>query len=575
MDNRPTAAGWIVLVLLVIGLAGGGYWFMTHRPAADDGQKIDIAAAQEKLTPASTEGVTTQKDYAFVPEEKLPPVKGVSGYKNWNASDPIVRFPVNVWIGWLPIVAANHGANPNTESIFYKKYGFKVQLILIDDPVAARDAFATGDTHCLWGTLDMMALFAPGLMQDSRTAPRICQQIDWSSGGDGIVVRDPNSAGQRITSVGDLKGKTIAYAQNSPSQYYISTLLIQGGVQPTTVSHKYTKSAFEASAAFVQDTTIDACVSWAPDIYNIVKKVPGTKLLSTTADASKLIADVWAVRADFAKDNPKIVKGLVDGIFEAMATLEKDEAFKAKALQWMADFYKFPVADIKGMTSDAHSTNFAENKAFFTDASNPTNFEQTWNRINFVYGQLGRIDSPVAFDQVMDFSIIKGFAAAGMYAGQKDTYSATFNSGEAGRVAEAPLLKKTIRIQFYPNSNDPFEPKHDEYKRPIPDTFYDPNVTKIMKDVATLAGQFDKCVIRIVGHTDASMKGQIPEQWVIDLSTERADAVRKAMIEKFKFPPEKFQATGVGWNEPVDPNTPNDDFANRRVEINVYPVESE
>lgn len=575
MDSRPTVAGWVVLIIVIGGLAFGGWWFMSHRQTASDDQGIDIAAAQKKLEPVSTEGVTTQKDYEFIAEEKLPPVKGVSGYKNWDANAPVVRFPVNVWIGWLPIVAANHGANPNPESIFYKKYGFKVQLILIDDPVAARDAFATGDTHCLWGTLDMMALFAPGLMQDSRTAPRICQQIDWSSGGDGIVVRDPTSAGQRITSVKDLKGKTIAYAQNSPSQYYLGTLLIQGGVQPSSVSHKYTKSAFEASAAFAQDTSIDACVSWAPDIYNIPKKVPGTKLLSTTADASKLIADVWAVRADFAKDNPKIVKGLVSGIFDSMVLLDKDPEFKKKALQWMAEFYQFPVGDIEGMTSDAHSTNFAENKSFFLDASNPTNFEHTWDRINFVYEQLGRIDAPVAFDQVMDFSVVRALSEAGAYAGQKDTYTATFKPDDWGRVAEAPLLEKDIRIQFYPNSNNPFEPKHDEYKRPIPDTMYDPNVNKILQDVATLAGQFDKCVIKIVGHTDASMKGQIPEQWVIDLSKERADAVRKALIEKFKFPPEKFQASGVGWNEPSDPNNPNDDYANRRVEINVYPLESE
>ena len=38
-------------------------------------------------------------------------------------------------------MAANHGFAPNTESIFYKKYGFKVNLKLIDDPVVARDAY--------------------------------------------------------------------------------------------------------------------------------------------------------------------------------------------------------------------------------------------------------------------------------------------------------------------------------------------------------------------------------------------------------------------------------------------------
>ena len=62
-------------------------------------------------------------------------------------------------------------------------------MVLMDDPVIARDAYAAGDVHTLWGTVDMMVLFVPELVRDSRTAPRIVQQIDWSSGGDGIVVR--------------------------------------------------------------------------------------------------------------------------------------------------------------------------------------------------------------------------------------------------------------------------------------------------------------------------------------------------------------------------------------------------
>ena len=113
--------------------------------------------------------------------------------------------------------------------------------------------------------------------------------------------------------VADLKGKTIVYAQNSPSQYFINNLLLNAGIQPGEVKHKYTATAFEAAAAFVADKSIDACVSWAPDIYNIPEKVKGTRILTTTAEANKLIADVWAARADFAKDHPEIIKGLVAG----------------------------------------------------------------------------------------------------------------------------------------------------------------------------------------------------------------------------------------------------------------------
>jgi hypothetical protein len=42
------------------------------------------------------------------------------------------------------VIAANHGTKPNADSVFFKKYGFKVEMVLMDDPVVARDAFAAG-----------------------------------------------------------------------------------------------------------------------------------------------------------------------------------------------------------------------------------------------------------------------------------------------------------------------------------------------------------------------------------------------------------------------------------------------
>ena len=91
---------------------------------------------------------------------------------------------------------------------------------LIDNPVAMRDAYASGDVHIGWATLDMLPLFMEGFVdkqgkpRDSRVMPRVYQQIDWSNGGDGIVVRES------IKTVADLRGKRMVLAQNSPSHYF-------------------------------------------------------------------------------------------------------------------------------------------------------------------------------------------------------------------------------------------------------------------------------------------------------------------------------------------------------------------
>lgn len=567
----PTPLGKFVIFLFIIGcLAAAGYYFKdTIFPSKSATKDVDMDSFKKQQGGAEAHdptGITTVTEYKYVPNQKLPPVKGTSNY-SWDNNEKIVQFPINVWIGWLPIVAANNGFAPNEGSIFYKKYGFKVNLKLIDDPVVARDAYASGDSHILWGTLDMMVLFASELMKDSRTAPRIYQQIDWSNGGDGIVVRSS------ITGTQDLKGKTIVYAQNSPSQYFINNLLLNAGIQPSQVNHKYTATAFEAAAAFVSDSSIDACVSWAPDIYNIPEKVKGTRILTTTAEANKLIADVWAARADFAKDHPEIIEGLVAGIFEGMQLL-KNDTVKARAFQSMAEGYGMQVDEVKGMEADAHITNFAENKEFFLNANSPANFERTWKNITFVYKELGLIGTPLRFDEVLDFSVVQTLEKKGMFKEMKNEYITQFTPVSYNKLsAEKPIITQTIRINFYPNSANLYEPRHDELGNTISNTLYDPSVSGTLEKVARLVGQYERAVVAVVGHTDSSMKGKAPRDLVEKLSMDRANSVAKALISKYKFDANKFVVKGMAWDVPSDPADPMNQALNRRVEISVYPPE--
>ena len=97
--------------------------------------------------------------------------------------------------------------------------------MLIDNPVAMRDAYAAGEVHIGWATLDMVPLMdSSGSRKDSRhDMPRIYQQVDFSNGGDGIVVRE------NIKTVADLRGKKLVLAQNSPSHYFALNMLLRRG----------------------------------------------------------------------------------------------------------------------------------------------------------------------------------------------------------------------------------------------------------------------------------------------------------------------------------------------------------
>ncbi len=131
-----------------------------------DPAKLGLQTAAEDEANAAS--VTTVKEYSFVPNQRLPEVKGVAAYKAMD--DNTVRFALNVWAGWAPIIYANNGFKP--EKVWKTPDGqnFKVELVLIDDPVAMHDAYSSGEVHIGWATLDMVPLFMERLGQKPATA---------------------------------------------------------------------------------------------------------------------------------------------------------------------------------------------------------------------------------------------------------------------------------------------------------------------------------------------------------------------------------------------------------------------
>lgn len=598
MASEPKAPFWLAVWAVILGLVGLAAWragmlepFGLGRPGAvaqrgAGGPGDGPAGGGEGAGPAGEGGegvffeasdaavLTTVKEYTFKPAEKLPPVKGTSAYK--PLENETVRFALNVWAGWAPIIYANDGFKPG--KVWQAPGGkpFKVELVLIDNPVTMRDAYAAGEVHIGWGTLDMVPLFLEGLVdrtgapKDSRVMPRIFQQVDFSNGGDGIVVRDS------IKTVKDLAGKKLVLAQNSPSQFFALNMLVAGGLQPGDVDMVYTDDAFQAAAAFNAQKDLAGCVSWAPDIYNL-EKAKGNRMLVTTQTANRLIADVWFARADFAKDHPDKIEAIVRGIFDAMAAL-KAEGAKAKAAELMAAGYNIPATDTLAMLGDAHSTNWAENYQFFINRNNPANFERIWKQAYYLYRRIGAIaNPPVPFDQVMDFSVIQKLGAEKKYAETKDEYTKALPPKTLSqiRAENEEILTNTVVIHFFPNSWDLRKKIVRRIDGKDVEEPYDPSVDLVLDEVGALAKQFGNSRIVIEGHTDSSMKGQVPPTMVKELSRQRAGSVKEALVGKYEFDENRFAVDGVGWERPADPEQPDNHALNRRVEIKVYSAEKE
>jgi outer membrane protein OmpA-like peptidoglycan-associated protein len=135
-------------------------------------------------------------------------------------------------------------------------------------------------------------------------------------------------------------------------------------------------------------------------------------------------------------------------------------------------------------------------------------------------------------------------------------------SAEAG---PGQILTKAVMISFEPNKSA----LNPEYDTTIPAT---------LEEIGKLSGRFGNAYIIIEGNTDASRKGIVPADLVRQLSYDRADAVRRAIMEKYKFDPNKFKVVGNGWDNPLpastDPSNADHNKRNRRVEVKVFPLES-
>src|SRR4030095_789886 len=111
----------------------------------------------------------------------------------YQPKDNVVDIELSEYAGYAGLIVANGGLEPNDNSIFAKKHGFKVRIKLSEEE--SWPALNAGKMGASATTVDVLAVYGK---QFAVTVP---VQIGYSRGADGIVV---NNA---IKKVNDLKGK--------------------------------------------------------------------------------------------------------------------------------------------------------------------------------------------------------------------------------------------------------------------------------------------------------------------------------------------------------------------------------
>ncbi len=276
------------------------------------------------------------------------------------------------------------------------------------------------------------------------------------------------------------------------------------------------------------------------------------------------------------RDHPDICEALVRGIFDSMVELNRAEK-KQEAARLLATFYNFDVSETMEMFADAYSTNWGDNYQFMVNRNYLANFERVWNNSYNLYRRVGAITKPrVNFDQVMDNTFIKKLGDEEPYKSQVTAATPFLPTDISDEEIESKaFLTATHYIHFYPNNADLYKKITKRINDKDVEELYDPNVDFVLEKIGEQIGQFELSRIVIEGHADSSMRGQVDDELVRNLSLRRAEAVRDSLVDKYGLDVNRFKVVGRGWDKPVSAEEANNHAKNRRVEVRILPAEGQ
>jgi NitT/TauT family transport system substrate-binding protein len=549
-----TSRGKLVFTILFLGLVFYGVtkWWPQLRPETEPGhgnQSGEVATDNSEAASVLTETLTE------VP--RLPPAG------TYQSKDNIVDIELSEYAGYAGIVVANGGLEPNDNSIFAKKHGFKVRIKLSEEE--SWPALNAGKMAASATTVDVLAVYGK---QFNVTVP---VQIGFSRGADGLVVNNS------IKRVNDLKGKVLASAQFTEADFFIRYLAQEAGLpvrmlpsmdaepDPNAVNLVYGDDGSAVCKAFTKDATgkIVGCVTWSPFTAEAVQESGGKAQILTTNRNLLIVADILVVNKGFAAAEPDKVKGLVAGILEGnnMVRTSPEAHLDLIARSFSTPDSKWDRAKAKTELQKVHLSNGPENVAFFSGAIDAAgSFAGIYQSAVYSYGA-ELIKDPVDSERFADPSHLKALEASGAFAGQTVAIKPIKTEG-TGTVENDPLLSKNIRFNFDPNSA--------VLKADNKENLDNLGALRRMLQISPGSS------ILLRGHVDNSRVAEFRQQGneqamamrAMEFSKQRAAEIKKHLVEREKVDPTRIDIVGRGWLEPLA--SPDE---SRRVEAQWFTLE--
>ena len=444
-----------------------------------------------------------------------------------NTDAPTYIFSVVTFPGYAGGYLFNDGYHPNENSRFFKEYGFNVDFKVQNNIADSRQSFMSDEVNFIWATIDALPTEALSFVKEGVVT---AFQVDWSRGADGAV------ATEDIKTAADLKGKTIAVAEMTPSHSFLLNVLDAASLTQNDIKIVPTPSAIQAAEMF-KSGKVDAAIVWAPDDQGCVDAVPGAHILTSTRTASNIISDIFLVKTSFLNEHREDIENLVEGWMTANAELNQEGSVGNSARTRAAEILFENEPEVYGSVAKAQEslnnvrfTTIGDNMAFF-------GFDQTYknatakdiySRMSQKYAEIGVIDDgeTPSWADVSNNTIVSAVSKRLTSNENRAEGVAKFSEPTEDLKTVTPISTKSITINFPTGSAE----------------LTNKAKAIIDRDFGMLAKANGNARIRVAGNTDNTGPRSRNEA----LSLERAQSAITYLVTRYGFDRNRFVAVGNG-----------------------------
>ena len=429
------------------------------------------------------------------------------------AAGSTIKLPFITWGGDTATFFANGGLKTKPGTIFQRQ-GLNFELTPGDDFVGQVRDYMSGKTPYLRGTFRMIGLASEVIGSDARTKGVVVMQMTWSA-GDHMVGREA------IKQLGDLKGKRIAIQNGGPHVGMLDDVLRSANLGWDDIQVVWAPDLTGdkgPAAMFRKDSKIDACFVITPDMIGLTGGLDGVgtgaegtvraaKVVISTAQLSRSIADVYVCRKDYYDSHREEVSKFVAGYLKACEEVVKMKGAYEKGgskeyealLQMTQDIYGADVIptleeDAHGLISDCSFVGYPGNVKFFTGENNPIGFESFQkNALDLAtsrgYAKVRSGLFPPGLDYRSD-TFLKYLTVTDTTA--RERFDAEAAREEIEALGRNDVLDDSTLLSFTIS----FEPNQTEFSEVV----YGPEFQRVVE----LGSKFGNAIIAIRGHADPS-----------------------------------------------------------------------